>query len=251
MAKHVAYPCVFAFIFCNFAAKSAESLKENEAIFTNITSFDLQMQPLSLLTDESFTSIESYLIGQSLRENSWEEETSAQEKMSASERAGQIPAPLTPTSARILHHAKWVEALESTAPQTHAEHTAVFLDSLVPGAYHSPIKDGTNTHYLLKGISPKGTPRRKENLIKLRKGQAPLLVNLKTGQRIPYEMHHVGQKKRKSLIVMLPVELHKDKAKLFHTYTGPSDIDRNEFNSEKRRVFKEQGRKFEKLKKGN
>ncbi|WP_425358518.1 HNH/ENDO VII family nuclease [Candidatus Odyssella thessalonicensis] len=162
-----------------------------------------------------------------------------------------MPVSLTPTSARILHHAKWVEALETTAPQTHAEHTAVFLDSLVPGAYHSPIKVGTNTYYLLKGISPKGTPRRKENLTKLRKGKAPLLVNLKTGQPIPYEMHHVGQKNRKSSIVMLPVELHKERSKQFHTYTGPSDIDRNGFNSEKRRVFKRLAEKFEKLEKGD
>lgn len=142
-----------------------------------------------------------------------------------------------------LHHQTWLELVKNNPPRDHQEHTRAFEESSIPGVYRTPIKKGSNTYHILKGTTPnKKTPRRRNNIQRLKRGAAPVLVI--DDKIVSYELHHVGQENDHSHIVMLPKRYHKKQHKYFHTNNGPSRINRAGFRKQKREVFRDLANKM-------
>ncbi|WP_198022290.1 HNH/ENDO VII family nuclease [Candidatus Odyssella acanthamoebae] len=275
MAKHVAYPLIIASIFFKVTANSAEALEKNGAIFNKGTLLNKNSQELSssynnhsmdmddaakilisfkeitasktLGEDQAYFSDSSPdIIDSSNDEFSrpvarqlFSEDVAGDEQEQISQ-----PRSVNGQAAREQHYEKWLKRLKAHPPKGQVQHTQAFFDSLVEGVYHSPVKTGSNFYHFPKGVSPTKTPRGRNNRARLKKGLSPLLWDKVNNIVIPCEMHHVGQKNDGSHIVMVPKILHKKNHALFHTRKKKSRINRSEFNSEKKRVFKALGKKF-------
>jgi hypothetical protein len=275
MAKHVAYPLIIASIFFKVTANSAEALEKNGAIFNKGTLVSKNSQELSspynnhsmnideaakiLISFKEITAFktlaedEAYFSDSSLEVIDFSDEEFSRPLVrqlfsedGAGEEQEQISQPrsVNGQAVREQHYEKWLKRLKAHPPKGQVQHTQAFVDSWVEGVYHSPVKMGSNFYYLPKGVSPTKTPRGRKNRTRLEKGLSPLLWDRVNNIAIPCEMHHVGQKNDGSYIVMLPKTLHKKNHALFHTRKKKSRINRSEFNSEKKRVFKALGRKF-------
>lgn len=108
--------------------------------------------------------------------------------------------------------------------------------------YRSPAKGhkDNNDYYLMRGLTPTKTPRRKDNLSHVKKGTLPIWVNPSTNKVQAYNLHHTTQKQSDGCIVMLPKEFHQQNTKILHPRNKyGSQIDRSRFRSERIDVIKE------------
>ncbi len=140
----------------------------------------------------------------------------------------------------ILHLQIWVDLVKRNKPQTPDEHRLTFLNSFPTGVTYKDVyrvikyEPCNNTHCYAPGVSPakKGSPRRANNIKRLLNGEAAVWVDPRSGERGEFHMHHLGQIHEKTFIVMLPVDIHREKG--FHTELGASKINRALFATERR-----------------
>ncbi len=278
MAKHVAYPCLVASFFFNFGgidAKSGESsplkLEKSMSTFRQDTINYNEYQDVSFGSESSYDSQDdawlssgSLLDTGSLSDSSSETRscrTSSDDSDQESQPNQSEDTAQDPRSKLYVDHLQlWVGYIDTDHPQTAEEHRAVFQKSFPDGIkaenVYRTVKSGKNTHYFAPGITPvklktnnkiQSTPRRQDNISRLREGESPIWVDPrpdksgkpksgkpKSGkpESDTFHMHHLGQLNSGTFIIMVPVDIHYSKG--FHTYHGSSRIDRSEFKKEKR-----------------
>lgn len=261
MAKHVAYPCLIASFFFKFGgigAKCAENFPPNPekgmAIFRQYTTKYTQDQefspgdesPIASQDDEWLSSGFSSESSETLSMGSYgsDESDSGESGSGILENITLDPSITTiPVNSRsvlyIRHLQMWIDNIKKYKPKTPEEHRNIFLESFPMGynpedIYRQITFDSSeNTHLYAPGLTPvKGTPRRKNNIHRLSKGESAIWIDPRTGTEYRCHMHHLGQINHKTYIVMLPADIHRLPG--VHTYHGPSKIDRSEFAQERR-----------------
>lgn len=157
------------------------------------------------------------------------------------------------------HYDKWIVHLEVTPHNNETKDTEkwllnAFVEPLetdeLKNLYHKPIviAEYGLTIYFPHGMTPSKTPRRMYNLELLLSGLRGVYVNPETNEIDPAELHHLQQKPKDTLIVMVPRSFHKKNHKILHPFTK-SRIDRAEWNTIRRIIYKAFGMMIQDLQK--